>query len=36
MPNPSLALADDTALIMGYGSASDPDQSYVKEVMSLL
>jgi diacyltrehalose acyltransferase len=35
MLNPSVARADDTALIMGYASASDPAQSYVNEVMSL-
>src|ERR1700733_5531508 len=35
MVNPAGARADDTALIMGYASASDPSQSYVNEVMSL-
>ena len=35
MVNPSLARADDTALIMGYASASDPAQSYVNEVISV-
>jgi hypothetical protein len=33
--NPAVAPADDTALIMGYAGTSDPDQSYVNEVMSL-
>ena len=33
--NPTLALGDDTALIMGYAGTSDPGQSYVSEVMSL-
>jgi diacyltrehalose acyltransferase len=35
MPNPAVARADDTALIMGYAGTSDPDQSYVNEVMSV-
>jgi diacyltrehalose acyltransferase len=35
MLNPTVARADDTALIMGYAGASDPAQSYVNEVMSL-
>jgi hypothetical protein len=35
MVTPAVARADDTALIMGYASASDPAQSYVNEVMSL-
>jgi diacyltrehalose acyltransferase len=35
MLNPAVAPADDTALIMGYASAPDPDQSYVNEVMSV-
>jgi diacyltrehalose acyltransferase len=35
MVNPAVARADDTALIMGYASASDPAQSYVNEVMSV-
>jgi hypothetical protein len=35
MQNPAVARADDTALILGYAGASDPDQSYVNEVMSV-
>jgi diacyltrehalose acyltransferase len=35
MLNPAVALADDTALIMGFAGNSDPPQSYVNEVMSL-
>jgi diacyltrehalose acyltransferase len=35
MLNPAIAAADDTALIMGYATAPDPDQSYVNEVVSL-
>lgn len=33
--NPAFALADDTALIMGYAGTPDPDQSYVSQVMDL-
>jgi hypothetical protein len=32
--NPGLALGDDTALIMGYAGTSDPDQTYVTNVMN--
>jgi diacyltrehalose acyltransferase len=32
--NPGFALADDTALIMGYAGTSDPDQTYVTNVMN--
>jgi diacyltrehalose acyltransferase len=35
MLNPSVARADDTALILGYASADTPSQSYVNEVMSV-
>lgn len=36
MLNPAVAPADDTALIMGFAGNSDPPQSYVNEVMSLV
>jgi diacyltrehalose acyltransferase len=32
--DPGFALADDTALIMGYAGTSDPDQTYVTNVMN--
>jgi diacyltrehalose acyltransferase len=32
--NPVVALGDDTALIMGYAGTSDPDQTYVSDVMN--
>jgi diacyltrehalose acyltransferase len=32
--NPAPALGDDTALIMGYAGTSDPDQTYVTNVMN--
>jgi diacyltrehalose acyltransferase len=33
--NPVVASADDTALIMGYAGTSDPDQTYVSDVMNV-
>jgi hypothetical protein len=32
--NPAFAFGDDTALIMGYAGTSDPDQTYVTNVMN--